>query len=315
LDLKDGDEVITQACGFATTVAPIMQLGLVPVFCDVIEGGHYVTNVELIRKAVTPKTKAIMIPNLIGNAPDWNEIRAAFPDLILIEDSADTLPSSWHSHNGASDIAIVSFYSSHVMTAAGGGGMVMFNSENLLKKATMYRDWGRSGDNDEGTADRFAFNIDGIPYDQKHLFTVAGYNLKSCEMNAAFGLVQLEKLDSMLEYRRKLVERYIERLKDSPYYVMPDDSKKPNWYAIPFLCRGLDRMKLVEYLEENKVQVRLIFAGNITRHPAFRKYIGDFPVSDDIMRNGFQVGAHHGMLLEDVDRECDLLLDFSQKNT
>ena len=153
LDLQPGDEIITQACGFSTTVAPIIQLGLSPVFCDVIEGGHYVTNVELIRKVVTPRTRAIMIPNLLGNAPDWKSIREAFPDLILIEDSADTLPSSWHNHNGFSDIAIVSFYSSHVMTAAGGGGMVMFNSEEFLKKATSYRDWGRERER-EGEIER-----------------------------------------------------------------------------------------------------------------------------------------------------------------
>jgi CDP-4-dehydro-6-deoxyglucose reductase, E1 len=312
IDLKPGDEVITQACGFSTTVAPIIQLGGTPVFCDVMEGGHYVTNVEILQKAVTPKTRAIMIPNLLGNAPDWKSIRESFPNIILIEDSADTLPSSWHEHNGFSDISIVSFYSSHVMTAAGGGGMVMFNSEDWLKKATSYRDWGRSGDNEEATEDRFTFKIDGIPYDQKHLFPVLGYNLKSCEMNAAFGLVQLSKLDTMLAHRRLLVERYIENLKDCPHYVMPDDSRKPNWYAIPFLCRNLDRMKLVEYLENNQVQVRLIFAGNMTRHPAFRQYLGDFPVSDFIMKNGFQVGAHHGMSIKDVDRVCYLLLNFAK---
>ena len=311
LDLKPGDEVITQACGFSTTVAPIIQLGLTPVFCDVKDGGSYVTSVDLIKKVITSRTRAIMIPNLLGNLPDWKAIREAFPEVILIEDSADTLPSKWNSDKQYSDISIASFYSSHVMTAGGGGGMVMFNSEEHLKRATMYRDWGRSGDNLEDTSGRFNFEIDGIPYDQKHLFTVIGYNLKSCEMNAAFGIAQFKKLDRMLEYRRSLVEHYLERLKDIPQYVLPDDSLKPNWYAIPFLCRGVDRMKLVEHLENNHVQTRLIFAGNITRHPAFREYLQDFPASDDIMKNGFQVGAHHGMTIEDVDRVCDLLIEFA----
>ena len=237
LDLKPDDEVVTPACGFATTVAPIIQVGATPVFCDVQEGGRYVPSVENIREVVTPKTKVLLIPNLIGNTPDWEAIRAAFPDLILFEDSADTITTTpW------TDIATTSFYASHVITAGGVGGMVMFNSDAHLKRALMFRDWGRIGDNIEEPSERFNYSVDGIPYDWKFLYGAIGYHMKACEMNAAFGLAQWEKLDGLLAKRRTIVGRYMERLKDCSYYTLPDDSRTPNWLAIPLMCRKGDRL-------------------------------------------------------------------------
>jgi len=302
LDLKPGDEVVTPACGFSTTVAPIIQLGLTPVFCDV-DADKYVPSVEQIRGAVTDKTKCLLIPNLIGNVPDWKAIRSAFPNLILVEDSADTLIK-----NECTDISTTSFYASHVITAGGAGGMVMFNDEKYLKRATMFRDWGRIGDNVEDPGARFNYSIDGIPYDWKFLYGALGYNFKSCEMNSAFGLVQLDKLDGFLAKRRANIERYLDNMKDTKYYLLPDDSVKPNWLAIPLQCP--DRLELLTFLEENNVQTRVTFAGNITRHPVFAQYKQDFTNSDLIMRNGFLLGAHHGMSLEDVDYVCDLLKKF-----
>jgi len=309
LDLKPDDEVVTPACGFSTTVAPIIQIGATPVFCDVQDGGRYVPSVENIREVVTPKTKVLLIPNLIGNTPDWKAIREAFPDLILFEDSADTITTTrW------SDISTTSFYASHVITAGGVGGMVMFNSDSHLKKALMFRDWGRIGDNIEEPSERFNHSIDGIPYDWKFLYGAVGYHLKACEMNAAFGLAQWNKLDDLLAQRRKVFERYIERLKDCSYYTLPDDSYKPNWLAIPLMCKKGDRLKLLTFLENNGIQTRVCFAGNITRHPAYReKYLKEFPVSDAIMSDAFLLGAHHGLTIEDVDRVSDLLLEFSRK--
>ena len=302
LDLKPGDEIVTPACGFSTTVAPIIQLGLTPVFCDV-ELDTYVTTVEQIRKVVTEKTKCLLLPNLIGNVPDWDAIRTEFSHLILIEDSADTITKNiW------TDISTTSFYASHVITAGGTGGMVMFNSDAHLKRATMFRDWGRIGDNLEDPGARFNFSVDNIPYDWKFLYGVAGYNFKGCEMNSAFGLVQLDKLDRFLQRRRSNVERYLENLKDTKYYLLPNDSVKPNWLAIPFQCP--DRMELLTFLENNGVQTRVCFAGNITRHPAFDKYRESFTNADLIMRNGFLLGAHHGMDTEDVDYVCELLKKF-----
>jgi len=307
LDLKPGDEVITPACGFATTVAPIIQVGATPVFCDVKAGGYYVPSVDNIREVLTDKTKVLLIPNLIGNTPDWKAIREAFPDLILFEDSADTITTTqW------SDIATTSFYASHVITAGGVGGMVMFNSDEHLKRAIMFRDWGRIGDNIEEPSERFNYSVDGIPYDWKFLYGAIGYHLKACEMNAAFGLAQWAKLDNLLARRRAVFERYMERLKDCSYYTLPNDSFKPNWLAIPLLCKKGDRLELLTFLENNGVQTRVCFAGNITRHPVYReKYLKAFTVSDDIMSDGFLLGAHHGMTVEDADRVADLLIEFA----
>jgi len=306
LDLKPSDEVVTPACGFATTVAPITQCGLKPVFCD-SEIGKYVPSVDQIRAVVTDKTRVLLIPNLIGNVPDWKAIREAFPELILIEDSADTITTTpW------TDIATTSFYASHVITAGGVGGMVMFNDDSHLKRATMFRDWGRIGDNAEDPSERFNYSVDGIPYDWKFLYGVAGYHLKACEMNAAFGLAQWNKLDGLLAKRRANIERYLENLKDTKYYLLPDDSWKPNWLAIPLMCP--DRLECLKFLETHGVQTRVCFAGNITRHPAWREYLKEFDGADRVMRDGFLLGAHHGMSLEDVDYVCKLLLEFEREH-
>lgn len=304
LDLKPGDEVVTPACGFATTVAPITQCGLTPVFCD-SDIGKYVPNVSHLKAVITERTRVLLIPNLIGNVPDWQKIRETFPNLILIEDSADTITTTqW------SDIATTSFYASHVITAGGVGGMVMFNLDVHLKRATMFRDWGRIGDNTEDPSERFNHSVDGIPYDWKFLYGVAGYHLKACEMNAAFGLAQWNKLDTLLAKRRANIERYLERLKDTKYYLLPDDSRKPNWLAMPLMCP--DRLECLKFLETNGVQTRVCFAGNITRHPAWREYLQEFEGADRIMRDGFLLGAHHGMSLNDVDYVCDLLIEFKK---
>ena len=303
LDLPKGSEVVTPACGFATTVAPLEQLGLKPVFCDV-DLTSYVTTVEQLRRVVTPETKCLILPNLIGNVPDWQAIREAFPCVILFEDSADTM-----THTSCTDISTTSFYASHVITAGGIGGMVMFNDDEHLKRAMMFRDWGRIGDNIEEPSERFNHSVDGIPYDWKFLYGVAGYHLKACEMNAAFGLVQMDKLEGFLKKRRQNIERYLENMKDCSYYTLPDDSKKPNWLAIPFQCK--DRLELVNFMEKNEVQTRVTFAGNITRHPAFRKYLDDFENADHIMKDGFLLGAHHGMTISDVDHVCNLLKRFA----
>jgi len=302
LGLDPGSEIVTPACGFSTTVAPIIQLGFTPVFCEA-DIDTYVTSVEHLKKVVTEKTRCLLLPNLIGNVPDWKAIREAFPNVLLIEDSADTITK-----NECTDVATTSFYASHVITAGGTGGMVMFNSEEHLKRATMFRDWGRIGDNIEEPSARFGHSVDGIPYDWKFLYGALGYNMKACEMNAAFGLVQLDKLDRFLAKRRANIERYLENLRDTKYFTLPNDSVKPNWLAIPLQCP--DRMELLTFLEENGVQTRVCFAGNITRHPAFEQYKQPFENSDRIMRNGFLLGAHHGMELEDVDYVCNLLKQF-----
>lgn len=190
----------------------------------------------------------------------------------------------------------------------------MFNSEAQLKRALMFRDWGRIGNNAEEPSARFNHVVDGIPYDFKFLYDVAGYHLKACEMNAAFGLAQFAKLDALLAKRRANVERYLLRLAPvSGYYTLPDDSRKPNWLAVPLMCPKDARLQLLTFLEENHVQTRVTFSGNITRHPAFRaSFLQPFEHADVVMRDGFLLGAHHGMDTSDVDYVCDLLIKYAE---
>lgn len=307
LNLKKGTKVLTPACTFSTTVAPIIQLGLIPVFIDV-GLSTYVADADDVLDNITDEIKVIMLPNLIGNKPDWAKIKKGLKklgreDIILIEDSADTITTTVES-----DISTTSFYASHVITAGGSGGMVMFNDETLKKNSLQYRDWGRIGDNSETMSDRFNYNVDNIPYDYKFLYGVLGYNMKSSEMNAAFGLVQLSRFAEFEKIRRKNIERYFERLKDVNGIILPDDSIKPNWLAIPLQCEN--RLDLLNYLESNNIQTRVTFAGNVTRHPIYREYLKPFENSDIIMKNGFLLGAHHGMTVDDVDFVCDKIINF-----
>jgi len=310
LKLPKGTKVLTPACTFSTTLAPIIQLGLVPVFVDV-DLNTYVVNVEEVLAAITEEVKVLMIPNLIGNKPDWKAIKEGLAamgreDIILIEDSADTV-----TYTSETDIATTSFYASHVITAGGAGGMVMFNDKELRDVCLQFRDWGRMGDNSEIMADRFNHSVDGIPYDHKFLYGVLGYNFKSSEMNAAFGLVQLERFKDFEGIRRANIERYLENLKDVEEIILPDDSIKPNWLAIPLQTER--RYELLSFLEDSSIQTRVTFAGNVTRHPVYREYLQEFINSDTIMKNGFLLGAHHGMTIEDVDYVCGKIKEFFAK--
>lgn len=306
LDLPEKSEIVTPACTFSTTLAPIIQCGHIPVFCDV-ELGTYVPSIDMVMEKVTPNTRVIILPNLIGSKPDWRELRkridAAYPHVILFEDSADTI-----TYTPETDIAITSFYSSHLITACGSGGMVMFNSEKQLKRATMFRDWGRIGDNSEDVKTRFEFSIDGIPYDYKFLYGAVGYNMKSSEVNAAFGLVQLDRIEEIREKRKTIFNRYLEQLKDVSGILLPVNTFNSDWLAIPFMTKN--RMELLTYLEENNIQTRVCFAGNVTRHPVYRQYLQEFTNADRIMAEGFLLGAHHGMTIEDVDYVCGKIKEF-----
>jgi len=310
LDLPKGCKIITPACTFSTTLAPIIQLGFVPVFCDV-NLTSYVPDIKDIIDLIDKDVKAIMVPNLIGNKPDWKLLKSELErlgrtDIIVIEDSADTV-----THTNETDISTTSFYASHVITAGGAGGMVMFNNEKYKNRALQYRDWGRIGNDSEIIDDRFNHKVDGIPYDHKFLYGVLGYNMKSSEMNAAFGLVQIERFKQFKDIRRKNIERYLENLKDVTELILPDDSIEPNWLAVPLQCDK--RLELLTYLEDCDIQTRVTFAGNVTRHPIYREYLQEFANSDTIMKNGFLLGAHHGMTIEDVDYVCDRIKEFFNK--
>jgi len=310
LDLPKGSKIITPALTFSTTLAPIIQLGYQPIFVD-SNLTSYVPDVEDILQEVTPEVKAIMVPNLIGNKPDWSLLKAGLElidrtDIVIIEDSADTV-----THTKDTDVSTTSFYASHVITAGGMGGMVMFNDKKYVKRALMFRDWGRIGDNSENMDERFAHDIDGLPYDYKFLYGVLGYNMKCSEMSAAFGLVQLERFQTFKDIRRANIERYLENLKDVEELILPDDSIKPNWLALPLQTDR--RLELLNFLEDNNIQTRVTFAGNVTRHPVYREYLQDFKNADIVMKNGFLLGAHHGMTIEDVDYVCDKIKKFFNK--
>ena len=310
LDLPKGCKIITPACTFSTTLAPIIQLGFKPVFVDVGLTSYVPTIADIIA-VIDEDTKAIMIPNLIGNKPNWAQLRYHLDqierhDIIIIEDSADTI-----TYTEETDVATTSFYASHVITAGGTGGMVMFNDKKHVDRALQYRDWGRMGDNSEIMDDRFNHSVDGIPYDHKFLYDVLGYNFKCSEMSAAFGLVQLERFKKFEDIRRANFERYLENLKDVNEIILPDDSIKPNWLAIPLQTER--RLELLTFLENNNIQTRVTFAGNVTRHPVYREYLQPFENSDTIMKNGFLLGAHHGMSIEDVDYVCDKIKEFFNK--
>merc|ERR1711879_1132590 len=171
---------------------------------------------------------------------------------------------------------------------------------------------GRIGNNSEDMSERFGHNVDGIEYDFKFLYGCLGYNMKACEMNAAFGLAQLKKLDKFKAIRKANVNRYVERLRAAgTRYVLPERHDEYDWLAFPLM--HVDRKNVLRMLEANQVQIRVCFAGNITRHPAYRHYLQDFPESDRIMAEAFLIGAHHGITFEDVDRVCDLLIEYDQK--
>ena len=310
LDLPKGCKIITPACTFATTLAPIIQLGFKPVFVDV-GLTDYVADIDQVLRKVDDNVKAIMLPNLIGNKPDWYKLKEGLrtkgrDDIFLIEDSADTITKT-----DITDVATTSFYASHVITAGGVGGMVMYNDKKQVTKCLQYRDWGRLGDDSEIMDDRFNHSVDGIPYDHKFLYSVLGYHMKASEMNAAFGLVQLERFKKFEKIRRANFERYLELLDGVGDLILPDDSIKPNWLAIPLQTER--RFDLLTFLEDNNVQTRVTFAGNVTRHPVYREYLQDFKNSDTIMKNGFLLGAHHGMTIEDVDHVCGLIKVFFNK--
>lgn len=307
LDLPKASEIITAACTFSTTVAPMVQLGYTPIFCDV-GLTTYVPTVESIIQKVSSQTKVIMTPNLIGNKPDWLNLRKTLnnmgrEDIYLIEDSADTI-----THTLDSDISTTSFYASHIITTGGAGGMVMFNAQSHRDRCLSYRDWGRAGNNSEDMNERFNYKVDNIKYDFKFLYNCLGYNFKSSEMNAAFGLAQLAKFNEFKDIRRQNIERYIDNLQDVNEIVLPDDSLKPNWLAIPLQTK--QRFELLTFLEKNGIQTRVTFAGNITRHPAYRQYLENFFNSDLIMERGFLLGSHQGMSIEDVDYVCNKIKEF-----
>lgn len=316
LDLPRGSEVITPALTFSTTLAPIIQKGLVPVFVDV-EPGTYVIDSSRIESLITKRTRALMIPSLIGNIPDLARLKAIADrhHVWLIEDSCDTLgarfnkrPTGFYSH-----ISTTSFYASHIITAAGGGGMVCFHDAGLARRARLKAYWGREStlfgayEKSEELTRRFAGVLAGEPYDAKFIFSEVGYNFQPAEAPAAFGLVQLARLKEFGARRRAHFRELMRFFAEyERFFVLPRGMKgtATNWLAFPLTIRsgaGFSRHALTKHLEEYNIQTRPIFTGNVLRQPAFQRIEqkrvarGGYPVTDHIMKNGFLIGCHQGL--------------------
>jgi len=312
LSLPPGSEVITPALTFATTVSCLVKNGLVPAFVDVKEG-TYCIDPDKVQAMITPKTRAMCIPNLIGNVCDWERLGtiAKKHGLKVIEDSADTLGGTLNGRSSGhwSDISITSFYGSHVINCAGNGGMLCVNSDELARRAKLLRSWGRSSSlfvESEAVENRFAIQVDGVDYDAKFVFEAMGYNLEPSELGAAFGLVQLRKLKDNIDARIRNFERQLEFFRQyAEWFILPRQTPTSytGWLAFPLtLLPGTPfaRKELQIFLERRNVQTRVVFAGNIVRQPGFkdmpkRVAAEGYPEADKVMQGGILLACHHGL--------------------
>ena len=321
-----GDEVITVAAGFPTTVAPVIQYGAVPVFVDVTIP-QYNIDITKLEEAFTEKTKAVMIAHTLGNPFDLKAVKE-FCDkhkLWLIEDNCDALGSKYtidgeEKFTGTiGDIGTSSFYPPHHMTM-GEGGAVYTNNPLLHKIIRSFRDWGRDcmcpSGVDNLCGHRFDRQYGELPlgYDHKYVYSHFGYNLKVTDMQAAIGVAQIKKVPSFTERRRHNFERLYNALTDlQDKFILPEacPNSKPSWFGFLLTCRdGVDRVEVVKYLEEHGVQTRNLFAGNLIKHPCFDemrktgkgyRVIGSLENTDRIMRDTFWVGVYPGMTDEKID--------------
>ncbi len=330
LGLKKGSEVITTSLTFSTTVAPIYQLGLIPHFIDVGKN-TFVANLDQIRKAINKKTKAIIIPNLLGNVPDWKKIFLLTKKykLKIIEDSADTIGYKLNKKNLGtySDITTNSMYASHIITGAGFGGMVCFNNKKIYDKAKLLRGWGRSSaifNESEGIKKRFSIKVDGIPYDGKYIFHDVGYNFLPSEISAAFALEQLKKLPKNIKDRTSNFESLKSFFSKFPdLFELPVQLKGliTPWLAYPVIIKSrsnINRQKLQIFLEKKGIQTRTIFTGNILRQPIMqkRKYkkVKNAEInSNNVMKNGILIGCHHGLKNKELEYIKKNFLNFIKK--
>ncbi len=321
LDLPPGSEVITTACTFATTYGAILNNNLVPVVADSTLG-TYNLDLSILPRMLSKKTRAIILPHTLGNLNDMKALSAFCKKhkLYLIEDSCDTIGGKIYGKPTGSfaDISVCSFYASHHITAAGGGGMVCVDDPKLFAKAMAYRDWGRFGDDNEDIEERFNLHIDGIPYDRKFVYSMVGFNLKPTEIQAAFGLAQLKKLDGFNRIRKNVFTKLSNNLrKHEQYLMLPEVIKSAEvyWLAYPITIRAgapFKRIDILRHLEKSNIQTRLLFAGNVLRQPAFRnsrrRVVGKLTNADKIMKDTFVIGCHHGMtenMLEHIRETFD----------
>jgi CDP-6-deoxy-D-xylo-4-hexulose-3-dehydrase len=330
--IRRGDEIITVAAGFPTTVNPIVQYDAFPVFVDVTIP-QYNIDVTLLEKALSSKTKAVMLAHTLGNPFDLRTVKS-FCDkhkLWLVEDNCDALGSVYEMHNGErftgtiGDIGTSSFYPPHHMTMGEGGAV--YTSDPLLHRIIRsMRDWGRDcvcpPGEDNNCGNRFDRQYGELPfgYDHKYVYSHFGYNLKATDMQAAIGCAQLEKFPSFVERRRFNFQRLYDGLDDLQDRLMLPEAaphSRPSWFGFLLTCKGnVSRNKLVRHIEKNNIQTRMLFAGNLVRHPCFDemrknrngyRISGMLDVTDHIMNNTFWVGVYPGMTDEMIDRMIEVI--------
>jgi len=317
--LKPKDEVITTACGFPTTLNPIIQNNLIPVFID-IDLGTYNIQVDKIKKALSKKTKAIFIAHNFGNPADIDKILEVVKkyNLWFIEDNCDSLGSKYKDKFTGTfgHISTCSFYPAHIITMGEGGAV--FTDDELLKRIIIsLRDWGRDcwcqPGKDNTCKKRFSWKLGKLPfgYDHKYIYSHIGYNLKITDLQSAIGLAQLKKLPKFIETRRKNFNLLYEHFKKyEKYFLLPKETNnsQPCWFGFPILVKNnpfFKRSDIVNYLEKNKISTRMAFAGNLTRQPAYQnvKYriYGSLKNTDLVMNNLFWIGVYPGLNREKIE--------------
>ncbi len=331
MNLKKGSEIIVPCLNFGTAISSITLSDLVPIFVD-CEIDTLQIDVKKIEEKITKKTKALLIPNLIGNLPNWKKIRqiANKHNLLVLEDSADTLGATVSNKPSGiySDISITSFYGSHIISCAGNGGILITNNKNYHTRAKVLRSWGRMSTlmkDSENINKRLGIKLKGIDYDRKFIFSESGYNFEPSEIGASFGLVQLKKFKkfNILRNRNfKLHCNFFKKFKD--VFIVPKIEKdvKTNFLAYPIILKdnlNFSRKDLQIYLENHNIQTRPIFSGNILRHPGFsslinkRNKLDNFKNSDYIMKYGILIGCHQGLKKNDIVYIHKKILNFIRK--
>ncbi|MFL1432706.1 MULTISPECIES: lipopolysaccharide biosynthesis protein RfbH [unclassified Nocardiopsis] len=325
--LRPGDEVITVAAGFPTTVNPIVQNRLVPVFVDV-ELGTYNTTAERVAEAIGPRTRAIMIAHALGNPFPVAEIAelARQHDLFLVEDNCDAMGTLYQGRptGGFGHLSTISFYPAHHLTM-GEGGCVTTDSPKIARLVESLRDWGRDCWCEPGDCDtcgkRYLQDFATLPpgYDHKYTFTRVGYNLKSSDLHAALGLSQLQRLPEFTRARRRNWKRIREALDGLPGLLMPEAApgSEPSWFGFVLTVTpdaGFTRNDLVEHLESRRIGTRMMFAGNLLRQPAYKdvehRVCGDLANSDAVMERTFWFGVFPGLTDEMIDYATSTIRDF-----